>query len=97
MRINRLKPCPFCGAKPVRNDDIGPTGFAWSNEEEQIFHVACMTKGCPPSGVYLPDIAWNIDSTTQEGLMENIFATMKAEESPLHDERQEFYKEYLKR
>ncbi len=97
MRVDQLTPCPFCGVRPARHDSVGPSGFTWSTEEEQIFLVACMTKNCPPSGIYLPDEVWNFDAQTQIGLMGSIFATMEAEKSPDLEERREAYKVYQRR
>ena len=95
MRVDQLKPCPFCGAKPVRNDDIGPTGFTWSNEEEQIFHVACMTKNCPPSGAYIPDVVWNEYTSRQGALMKYVFQLLEDESSPLFEEKKKRYRLYV--
>ncbi|WP_431190938.1 Lar family restriction alleviation protein [Kosakonia cowanii] len=95
MRVDQLKPCPFCGAKPVINDDIGPTGFTWSNEEEQIFQVACMTKNCPPSWVYIPDVVWNEYTSTQGVLMKYVFQLLEDESSPLFEEKKKRYRLYV--
>lgn len=91
MRLDQLEPCPFCGNKPARHADVGPTGFTWSQEEDQIFPVACMTKNCQPSGVYLPDVVWNENSTTQGKLMKSVLQILEADESPLFEEKKKSY------
>ncbi len=97
MRVDQLRPCPFCGIRPERHESVGPSGYTWSTEEEKIFSVACMITNCPPSGIYLPDLVWNVDSHTQNGLMESIFSTMEAEKSQAIDEKRDCYNSYLKR
>ncbi|WP_313017891.1 hypothetical protein [Atlantibacter hermannii] len=95
MRPEQLNPCPFCGAKPVRNDDISATGFVGSKEEDQIYFVACMTKGCQPEGVFLSDVSWNIFSAKQDTLMKAVFDMLEAEGSPLLEEKKKRFRLYV--
>lgn len=95
MRLEQVSPCPFCGEKPAKHDSVGPTGFTWSTEEEQIFSVACMTKDCLPNGVYMPDAVWNREAATKETLMDEVFSILKAEKSPLLNDKHEAYRAYI--
>lgn len=95
MRINQLAACPFCGEKPERHDSVGPSGYTWSTEEEKIFPVACLTKGCPPSGVYLPDVTWNTVADKQSTLMKSVFSNLEANESPELERKKKFYRLYV--
>jgi len=95
MKIDQLNPCPFCGQKPVRHDSVEPAGFVGSSEENQLFLVACMTDDCQPSGVYLPDNLWNLNSATQGALMKAVLETLEAEKSPLFDKKKKLYRLYV--
>lgn len=95
MRVDQLEPCPFCGNKPVRQCDVGPTGFTWSQEEDQIFPVACVTKDCQPSGVFLPDVVWNENASKQGALMKSVFQILEAEGTPLFEEKKKLYRLYV--
>lgn len=95
MKLNQLNVCPFCGEKPVRHDSVGPSGFTWSTEQDQIFPVACVTKGCPPSGDYLPDVTWNAVTDKQSTLMESIFSNLEANDSPELERKKKSYRLYV--
>lgn len=95
MKIYQLLPCPFCGNQPIRHDSVGPSGYTWSTEEEQIFPVACMTDGCQSAGAYLPDVLWNQVAGEQGSIMKAIFETMEAEHSPLLEDKKKRYRLYL--
>ncbi|WP_158699189.1 hypothetical protein [Cronobacter dublinensis] len=95
MKIEQMNPCPFCGNRPTRHDGVGPSGFTGSNEEDQVFHVACMTKNCQPTGVYLPDVVWNGYSSTQGALMKAVFEVLKEEDLLLFEEKKKRYRLYV--
>lgn len=95
MKLNQLNVCPFCGEKPVRHDSVGPSGFTWSTEEEQIFPVGCATRDCPPSGVYLPDVIWNTVADKQSTLMKSVFSNLEANESPELERKKKIYRLYV--
>ncbi|ELQ6021908.1 hypothetical protein R2217_000792 [Cronobacter turicensis] len=95
MKIEQMNPCPFCGQIPVRHDSVSPAGFTWSKEEDQVFHVACMTKNCQPSGVYFPDVVWNANSETQGDLMKVVFESLKEGDLLLLEEKKKNYRLYV--
>jgi len=95
MRPEQLNQFPFCGAKPVRNDEISATGFVGSKEEDRIYFVACMTKGCQPEGVFLSDVDWNNFSAKQGSLMNAVFDALEAEGSPVLEEKKKRCRLYV--
>lgn len=95
MKIDQLASCPFCGKKPVRHGSLSGAGFVGSDDENQVFLVACTTKACPPSQVFLPDLVWNRCSVKQGELMTKIFESMIAQNLPGVEARKKQYKLYV--
>nr|WP_318380012.1 hypothetical protein [uncultured Enterobacter sp.]DAI87017.1 MAG TPA: restriction alleviation protein [Caudoviricetes sp.] len=85
-------PCPFCGTKPQRNEEVSPAGFIGVTDEEKLIYiVSCATSGCIASGVSTTDVRWNQSAVSQESLREEILKTLMAEDSDRYEaKRHEF-------
>lgn len=92
MNKESYSPCPFCGNKPHRYEEVTPAGFIGVTDEDKlIYMVSCATSDCIASGVLTADVNWNQAAVSQESLREEILNTLMAENADRYEaKRREF-------